>query len=242
MKLKVSYIVLIFLISLFKAESQNHFGTLHQGNHYNNFGIMANPHLVFNTDYRASLPNVRLFGQKINFILTFSVPLFTSNWFDIDGRLSSSYLIDITGDFKTIIGLSYNLSRSEDINGSYYTFGRKVDLYPGYFGDTWVFAPHFSVDYRPLVYIKHKANAIEAFEDLYPNSKGKYNAPKDGLYYQTLFIWQFGLTAIHRTPERNINITGGFQYMPNKLDIISFPELGILPIYGGINVGIKTSD
>ncbi|MCU0352074.1 MAG: hypothetical protein MUF43_14800 [Flavobacterium sp.] len=110
-----------------------------------------------------------------------------------------------------------------------------MDILPGYYGEKWVFASHLSMNYQPWMNIQHNDNAKQAFTDLYPNGNGTFTSPKDGWFYQNNILFQTGLGIAYRQPMWQLNVTAGFQYQPNSLGLISFPDIGIMPFYGGVN-------
>ncbi len=231
----ISIIVFMFPLSFVKA--QNYFGLLNNHKQVISLGANANPNLNTNADYLFYFENQGKRIEKYGIVAQANFPLFSQKGFDFDFRIGTGVLVNFSEKFKSIAGLSWNFSRTEDLNGRYFHSGFKIDIFPGYYGSKWVFAPHLSINYLPWINIKHNEYAKQAFDDLYPNGNGQYNSPKDGWFYQSHLIFQTGVGIAYYQPKWHLNFTAGFQYQPNRLEVISLPDVGILPFYGGINFG-----
>ena len=236
--MKQLFFSLAFLIlSINFAQSQNYFGLLHESGQVLSAGVNANPNLNANADYLFGFGNEGKTLEHYGIIAQANFPIFSQKGFDFDFRLGAGALVAFSDKFKSIAGLSWNFSRTADLNGRYVHSGFKIDLLPGYYGSKWVFAPHLAFNYQPWIHIKHSDYAIKAFEDLYPNSNGQYKAPKNGWFYQNHITLQTGIGAAYYQPNWHINLTAGFQYQPNRLGIMTLPDIGIMPFYGGLNFG-----
>ncbi len=200
-------------------------------------GVSANPHLNSNVDFMYTLNTKHSLISRIGFYSQINIPLFSQNGLDVDIRFGTSALLNFSENFKSIAGLSWNISKTEDLNGKYLHSGFKIDILPGFYSDNWVMAPHGSFHYQPLVYVSHSEIAQSTFNDLYPNNNGVYNSPKDGLFYQNNLIFQFGVGCIYKQSDWFVNMTAGLQHQYNKLGINALPDIGILPFYGGVNFG-----
>lgn len=231
-------ICVICLCSMTDIYAQNYFGLLNEGSHIISIGSNANPHLNANTDYFYGFDNSQdKFIERYGFLAQANFPIFSQRGFDFDLRLGAGALVFFSDKFKSIAGLSWNFSRTEDLNGRYFHSGFKIDILPGYYGSKWIFAPHLSLNYQPWINIKHSEYAINAFQDLYPNNNGQYTAPKDGWFYQNHITFQTGIGVAYFQPHWHLNLTAGFQHQPNRLGIVALPDIGIMPFYGGVNFG-----
>lgn len=241
MKTIILYTFILFLIQR-NAIAQNYFGLLNDGRNIISGGINANPNLNANADYLLSFENKGKYIEKYGIMAHANFPIFSQKGFDFDFCLGVGALVAITDKVKSITGLSWNFSRSEDLNGRYFHSGFKIDILPGYYGNKWVFAPHLSMNYQPWINIKHSEYAINAFKDLYPNNNGQYNTPKDGWFYQNNITLQTGIGIAYYNPTWHLNLTAGFQNQPNKLGLTALPDIEILPFYGGVNFGYLIHD
>lgn len=231
----ISIIVLVFPLSFVKA--QNYFGLLNNHKQVISLGANANPNLNTNANYLFYFENQGKRIEKYGIVAQVIFPLFSQKGFDFDFRLGAGALVSLSDKLKSIAGLSWNFSRTQDLNGRYFHSGFKIDIHPGYYGSKWALAPHLSINYQPWINIKHSEYAINAFQDLYPNNNGQHKAPKDGWFYQNSITFQTGLGVTYYKPNWHINLTAGFQHQPNRLGLITFPDVGILPFYGGVNFG-----
>ena len=216
--------------------AQNFLGLVQEGRHNVSLGVNANPILNLNADYLLQTNTDKKLLKRYAWIGHVNLPLFTQEKMDFDVKLGAVGLFQFSERLKMVSGLTWGFSRTEDINGRYLNSGFKMDLLPGYYGKKWVFAPHLSVNYQPWINIKHLEYARQAFEDLYPNGSGAFKSPKDGWFYQNSLSFQTGLGIAFTQPCWQVNMTGGFQYQPNSLGFISFPDLGIMPFYFGVNL------
>jgi hypothetical protein len=141
-----------------------------------------------------------------------------------------------------LTGLTWNFSRTANLNGRYFHSGFKIDFLPGYYGNKWAFALHLALNYQPFIHIKHSDYAKNDFKDLYPNNNGKYTSPQDGWFSQNNLTLQTGIGVTYFQAKWHLNLTAGFQYQPNKLGLIASPDIGILPFYGGLNFGYSIAD
>lgn len=233
-------IISIFIVLFFAktAFAQNYFGLLNSGIRIASIGVNANPNINTNADYLLGFDTPNHWFERWGIAAQVNFPIFSQKGFDFDFRLGAGAVISVTEKFKSIAGLSWNFSRTEDINGRYVHSGFKLDFLPGFYGQKWAFAPHFSINYQPWINIKHSAYAMNAFQDLYPNNDGQYEAPKNGWFYQNHIILQTGAGIAYTRPNWHLNFTAGFQHQPNKLGIVALPDVGIMPFYGGVNAGL----
>ena len=236
MKKQITVLIVSF-ITVNWNYAQNYFGLLHDGGQVLSAGVNANPNLNANMDYLFGLGNEGKTFERYGIIAHANFPIFSQKGFDFDFRIGAGVLVAISDKFKSIAGLSWNLSRTEDLNGRYVHSGFKIDLLPGYYGSKWVFAPHLALNYQPWIYITHSEYARNAFRDLYPNNEGQYKAPRDGWFYQNNITLQTGVGIAYFQPNWHINLAAGFQHQPNRLGLIALPDIGIMPFYGGVNVG-----
>jgi hypothetical protein len=238
---KKYYIIAICSICVFmhwQSLSQNLSGILHDGSQYIGIGATADPNLNFSADYFSNLNWESEKNNKIGILTSLNLPLFTQKkGFDFDLKLGIGSLITFAGQFKMISGFNWIISRTEDINGRYYNTGFKLDLLPGKYGRHWVLAPHFSVDYRPWINLKHKDYPKQAFQDLYQNREVQYNSPKNGWFHQNYISLQGGISITYFRPTWDINFVSGVQLQPGKTSLIALPDIGILPFYSGLNFG-----
>ncbi len=238
--MKHLFFSLAFLIlNINFVQSQNFFGLLNDGKHTISAGLNANPNLNANADYFLGFDNQGKYIERYGFVAQVNCPIFSQKGFDFDFRVGAGALIAFSDKFKSIAGLSWNISRSKDLNGRYVHSGFKIDLLPGYYGNKWVLAPHVSLYYQPWVNIKHSEYAINTFQDLYPNGNGQFIAPKDGWFYQNNITLQTGISVAYYQPNWHLILAAGFQHQPNRLGLIALPDIGIMPFYGGLNFGYK---
>lgn len=219
------------------AQCQNYFGLLHDGGPVISGGINANPNLNANADYLFGFKNGGKLIERYGIVAHANFPIFSQKGFDFDFRVGAGALVAFSDKFKSIAGLSWNLSRTEGLTGRYVHSGFKIDLLPGYYGSKWVFAPHLAFNYQPWIHIKHSEYARNTFQYLYPNNDGQYKAPKDGWFYQNHITLQTGIVVTYFQHNWHINFTAGFQHQPNTLGVVALPDIGIMPFYGGVNIG-----
>ncbi len=236
------FILLASLLFLNKVNTQNLFGLLNDGQHNISAGINANPNLNANADYLFAFEQKEGTLQRFGIITQANFPLFSQKGFDFDFRIGAGALVCISNKFKVITGVTWNLSRTADLNGRYFHSGFKIDLLPGYYGSKWAFAPHLSLNYQPFISIKHSEYAKQAFQDLYPNSNGQFTSPKDGWFQQDNLTFQTGIGFAYFQPKWHLNLTAGFQHQPNRLGLIALPDIGIMPFYSGLNFGYSIAD
>lgn len=235
----------VLLISAFLANaltSQNYFGLLNAGQQTVSIGANANPNLNANADYLVGFDTQHKTIRRYGFVAQANFPLFSQRGFDFDLRIGAGALFAFTEKFRAISGISWNLSRTADINGRYIHTGFKLDLFPGYYGKRWVIAPHLAAGYQPWIHIKHSAYVIQAFQDLYPGGDGPFSGPRNGWFYQNYFLLQTGLAVAYFQPQWHLHLTAGFQQQPNRVGLVSLPDIGIMPIYGGVNFGYSIPD
>lgn len=233
---------LLFLLLTEVATAQNYFGLLNDSNSIVSAGVNANPNLNMNADYLFSFNTPHSFFEEYGFVAHVNFPLFSQKGFDFDVKLGVGTLLKISDKFKSLSGITWGISRTANLNGKYVHSGFKLDLPPGYYGNRWAFTPHISVNYQPVIHIKHSDNAIRAFYDIYPNGIGQFSSPKNGWFYQNNLTLQTGFGIAYYKPRWHINLTAGFQYQPNKLGLVALPDIGILPFYGSVNVGYSLSN
>ncbi|WP_448529727.1 hypothetical protein [Raineya sp.] len=217
--------------------AQNYFGLLNTGKNTVSIGVNANPNLNANTDYLFNFESPNQWIERWGLVAQANFPLFSQKGFDFDLRLGAGTLLNLAGNFKAISGISWNFSRTADINGRYFHSGFKLDILPGFYSNKWVFATHLAMQYQPWLHIKHSDYAKQTFEDLYPSGSGQYSKPKNGWFYQNHITFQTGIGIAYSQPKWHLNLTAGFQHQPNQLRIVSLPDIGIMPFYGGINFG-----
>lgn len=234
---KIAVAFAFFLTGTTVTNAQNYFSLLNDGRHIISAGTNANPQLNAHADFLMGFDHQSRFIERYGIVAHANFPLFSQRGLDFDLRLGAGALISFADRFKSIAGLSWNFSRTADINGRYFHSGFKLDFLPGYYGNKWVFAPHFSFQYQPWIHIKHSEYAINAFRDLYPNNDGSFKAPKDGWFYQNHITLQTGVGIVYFQPNWHLNLTAGFQHQPNRLGIVALPDIGIMPFYGGVNFG-----
>ena len=231
------FILPLLLLFQLSAKSQNLFGLLNDGQHILSAGVNANPNLNANADYLFALEQREGTVHRFGILTQANFPLFSQKGLDFDFRIGAGALISFSEKFKSLAGVSWNFSRTQDLNGRYFHSGFKIDLLPGYYGNRWVFAPQLSLNYEPFINIKHSDYAKQAFQDLYPSGNGQFNAPKDGWFTQNNLTLQTGIGVTYFQPNWHINLTAGFQHQPNRLGLIALPDIGIMPFYGGVNFG-----
>jgi len=231
--MKKNVIVLIISLFIVKAsQAQHFFGLLIEGKQMVSGGVNANPNLNFNAGYLLAFESEQSRVERLGIISQANFPLFSQKGFDFDLGIGGGTLLNVTKRFKTLAGLSWNFSRTADLNGRYYHSGFKIDLLPGYYRSKWVFAPHVTLNYQPWINIKHSDYVKQAFHDLYPNGNGQYHAPKDGWFYQNNITFQTGIGIVYYQPKWYLGLTTGFQHQPNRIGLISLPDIGIMPFYG----------
>jgi hypothetical protein len=233
--------LMIMLFCQISARAQNWLGLLNEDPHIISAGVHANPHLNANADYLFAFEQKEETFQRFGLITQANFPLFSQQGFDFDFRVGAGSLIAFSNPFKALVGLSWNFSRTADLNGRYFHSGFKLDLLPGYYGKKWMFAPHVSLSYQAFMHIHHSDYPQQAFQDLYPNGDGAFNSPKDGWFTQNNPTLQIGLGMTYFQPKWHLNLTAGFQLQPNRLGLIAFPDVGIMPFYGGLNLGYAIS-
>ncbi len=221
---------------------QNFFGLLNNSSHIVSAGVNANPHLNANADYLYAFEEREGTLQRFGIITQANFPIFSQKGFDFDFRIGAGTLMSFSNQFKALTGFTWNFSQTSDLNGKYFHSGFKIDVFPGYFGNKWVFAPHLSLNYQPFIHIKHSDYAKKAFQDLYPSGNGQFNSPKDGWFTQNNLTLQTGIGVAYFQPKWHLNLTAGFQHQPNRLGLIALPDIGILPFYGGLNFGYSITD
>ncbi|GEM_PF-2309503 len=227
----------VWLFLLGTADAQNFFGLLNDAHHFASAGIHAYPHLNASIDYLYASGHREGVLQRFGMITQVNFPLFSQKGFDFDLRVGAGALIGISGQFKTLTGLTWSLSRTADLNGRYFHSGFKVDLLPGYYGGKWAIAPHLSVNYQPLVHIKHGDYPKRAFQDLYISKDGPFTSPQDGWYRQSNLTLQTGIGIAYFRPRWNVNLIAGFQSQPNSIGLSTFADIGMMPFYSGLNFG-----
>ena len=230
-------ILLWLLVSHTATVAQNYFGLLNSPNQVISAGLSANPHLNANADYMYLPENSGSPVERYGILLQANLPLFSQEGFDYDIRLGAGALIKLSGQYKTIAGVTWNFSRTEDIAGRFFHSGFKIDLFPGYYMANWVFAPHLALDYQPWIHIRHKQYATDAFADLYSDSNGKYRSPKSGWFYQSNLNMMTGLAVAYYQPHWHVALSGGFQHRPNETGLVALPDIGIMPFYSKLNFG-----
>ncbi len=232
----LKFIALIFVFQQ-SLNAQNFFGLFNDGNHIVSMGINANPNLNIHADYIFAFDINNPTIQRWGIITHLNFPLFSQKGFDFDLRIGAGTIIGIVNQFKVLTGLTWNFSRTVTLNGTYFHSGFKLDVFPGYYAKRWALALHVALNYQPILHVKHSDYARDAFNDLYPLGNGLYNAPKDGWFYQNNLTLQSGIALAYFRPKWHVNLTAGFQYQSNRLGLIALPDIGILPFYGGLNIG-----
>ncbi len=232
------FLILMALLGLPSlGYGQNPFGLLHDGHHIVSVGIHANPSLNANADYLFAFEQKDGTFQRFGLMTQANFPLFSQQGIDFDFRIGAGALVGIASNFKALMLLTWNFSRTADVNGQYFHTGLKIDVLPGYYGTNWAFAPHLSLTYQPFIHIEHSEYAKQAFQNLYPSGSGSFTAPKNGWFYQTHLMIQTGVSVAYFQSTWSLNLTAGFQHQPNRFGLLLFPDLGMLPFYGGLNFG-----
>jgi hypothetical protein len=226
-------VVVIFIVMQFQLQAQNYLAAFNQ-TPLVNIGINANPNLNTNMDYTQPINTKSKIPMMI--VAQFNIPLFSQKGFDFDARLGTGGSLSVTDNWKVISGISWGIHRTSDITGRYLTSGFKLDCYPGYRWSNWFIGTHFAYDYRPWIHMQYSDYSKNAFKDLYPNGANA-NAPENGWYTQRFMLLQTGIAVAYIKQNWNINLTTGIQTNFNKVNQFMFPDIGILPIYGGVNVG-----
>ncbi len=241
--MRIKIILAIFTLFIVNiTNAQNYHGLLNESRHLVSVGVNANPNINANIDYLFGYEPQNKTIEQYGFVAQANFPFFSQKGFDFDFRIGAGALLKFIGRFKTITGVSLNLSRTEDINGRYFHSGFKIDLFPGYYDKKWVYATHLAINYQPWINIKHNEYAVQAFEDLYPNRNGQFNAPKNGWFYQNNIILQMGFNLVYFQPKWYLNLTAGLQHQPNRLGLFALPDIGIMPFYAGLNFGYSIID
>mgnify|MGYP005853349111 FL=1 len=242
--MKYLTIIIFVWVPIFtqSASAQNLFGLLNDGQSIMSAGINANPNLNANADYLFAFEQREGTVQRFGIITQANFPLFSQKGFDFDFRFGVGALLSISDKFKSLAGVSWNFSRTSDLNGRYFHSGFKLDILPGYYGSKWVFTPHLSLNYQPFIHIRHSDYAKRAFKDLYPGGEGPFKAPKDGWFSQNNLTLQTGIGIAYFQPKWHVNLTAGFQHQPNRLGLIALPDIGAMPFYGGVNFGYAITD
>lgn len=162
--------------------------------------------------------------------------MFSQKGLDFDVNAGVATQLKFTNRFQMISGFSFALRRTEDLNGKYFNTGLKLDLLPGLYTTNWVVAPHLGLDYRPFIHIKHKAYATNTFKEL---GSTAYSAPENGWFTQNNLLPQIGIGTAYFKQNWNINLVAGLQHQPNKVGLVSLPDIGLLPFYGHVNFAHK---
>jgi hypothetical protein len=227
----------VMLAGVTTARAQDYFGLLSAGSQYVYVGVSAAPALMAQTGYAFGGAQVK--GKPLWLTAGVTLPLFSQKGLDAELHLGAGYRFALSGRWSMLSGLSWTLMRSEDINGRYLCTGFKLDLLPGYSTTHWMVAPHIAFDYRPWLHITHSDYAKEAFDDLYPAGSGTYTAPRNGWFVQNNLSLQMGAGLAFLRAQWNINLKAGFNWQPNRLGLVTLPDIGIMPFYGSVNVGYK---
>lgn len=230
------FLVVLLLVTT-QTKAQNYFGLLSSGQQMVSAGLNSSPHLNAEACYMMVVKQPHAFAERYGIMAHANFPIFSQKGMDLDLFIGAGALIDISGDLKSVAGLSWKFSRTSDLNGSYVHTGFKFDLLPGYYGNKWVVAPHFALSYQPLINIRHKEYAKKAFSQLYPNGQGKYRAPVDGWFYQNNITIETGIGLAYVRPGWQVNFQAGFRHQPNNLSLMALPDIGIMPFYGRIHFG-----
>ncbi len=236
--MKGLYLTLVKVLLLSVCiDAQNYFSLLNKAPLVAGLGVQANPELNVTVDgfYPISLVDKHIEGMGL--VAQVNLPLFSQKGFDFDFRLGAGVMLPLKGKFKAISGLSWNMSRTADINGQYFYSGFKLDFFPGIYGEKWVLAPHLSINYQPWLHLQHNQYAKHAFAGLYSSGNGTRQAPEDGWFLQHNLVFQTGIGVAYFKPEWNISLVAGYQHQANRLALKALPDLGILPFYGGLNMG-----
>jgi hypothetical protein len=205
-----------------------------------NIGVGAAPHLDASVGYLFASDSLRLGGLPLGIVGNVSAPLFSQqDGVDASIRAGIGVILPFGGAWRMITGVSWGLHRSEDINARYWATGIKLDLFPGWYGQTWMIAPHLALDYRPFVHLEHKEYARQTFQNLYPNSTVSQREAYNGWLVQQFFLTQTGVSAAYFQDSWNINVVMGLQQHWNRLGILFLPDVGLMPIYGVIGVSFS---
>ncbi len=227
----------LFIVGALGTQAQNYLALMSEGKQIISMGINASPHLNANADYFLLSRNMGKSIERYCIVAQVNFPVFSQKGFDFDLRIGAGFLLNISHQIKTLAGMSWNFSRTEDVNGRYLHSGFKTEILPGYYSQHWALAAHFSMDAQPWIHIKHSTSASMAFQNLYPDYSGDFKAPKMGWFWQNSLTWQTGMAWAYFNSQWNFNVKAGYQHLPNQLGLEAFPDIGILPFYGSVNVG-----
>ncbi|MCU0432743.1 MAG: hypothetical protein MUC87_04750 [Bacteroidia bacterium] len=227
----------LLLTGFTQATAQDYFSLLNPGSQYVYAGVSAAPALMAQTGYAFS--GVTIKDKPLVFTAGITLPLFSQKGFDAELNVGAGYQWALAKNWNMITGLSWNIMRSQDINGRYLCSGFKLDMLPAYYTSHWMTGPHLALDYRPWLHIRHSDYSKEAYTGLYPSGSGTYTTPRDGWFLQDNLALQLGAGVAYFRTHWNINLKAGFNWQPNRLGLISLPDIGIMPFYGSVNVGYK---
>jgi len=230
----------LILLSIFHSSeilSQNLFGLLSEGEDITSLGFGANPHMDAGLDFMDISKKSENPIERYGFFFSFSMPVFTSDGLDYDLKLGVCALIRHKKQFKSITGITWNFSRTEDINGRYFHSGIKWEILPGQYGKKWAAAPHFGIHYQPFLNVRQKDYGSRTFENLKQNSISEVQKSDISWHLQNYLRFELGLGIAHYDQNYNFNLIGGYSHLRNEPGLIALPELGILPFYSRVNLG-----
>ncbi len=216
---------------------QNYTGLLNDAAHMVSAGLNADPGLNVHADYFAGIQTNRALVPRLCLISRVNFPIFAQKWLNFDFQLGVGCLWNFDERWMALSGLSWHFSRTEDVTGRYLHSGFKLDLYPGYRRGLWAVFPHLGLQYQPWIHLKAGDYARQAFQDLYPDGGEPAYGPKTGWYYQNHFVFQSGLGFGYFPSRWQVNLCAGFQHTFNRLGIVTFPDVGVMPFYGTVNFG-----
>jgi hypothetical protein len=234
MKTLSTFICFVAAITLHAQEFNS---VLYEPGQFAQMGISASPQLNVQLGYATSFKNIQLKKHPVTFVSYVNLPLFSQQRLDIDLHVGAGSLFMFTKKFKMISGFSADVYRTENLNGRFVNSGFRLQLLPGYYGDTWIFAAHIVFDYRPWVNLKHSDYAKQAFQDLYSPNDVRYTSPHNGWHYQSYTTLQSGISVTRKQKLWSISFTAGYLQNFNKVGVSMLTDIGIMPFYGGLSVG-----
>lgn len=210
--------------------SQNILGVLTNASSLGQISTEANLGLNIRFDYLTTLQTFKLKSEPVMVGGGWNVPFFSQeNGADTDLFLTSAFNWKLKNKFQMPTGLRLGAHFSEDISARYFNYGLRIDLFPGRAGERWFFGGHFSFDYRPFVFIKHKEWSKRAFENLYPDGEGKFTAPENGWFTQHMRFGNYGVAIAYNRPQWGFNFLLDYQCPLTPLGFKIIPEIGMFP-------------
>src|SRR5689334_17690400 len=133
MKTLSTFICFVAAITLHAQEFNS---VLYEPGHFAQAGVSASPQLNVQLGYATSFKNILLNKQPVIFVSYVNLPLFSQQQLDIDLHVGAGSLLAFTKKFKMISGFSVDVYRTENINGRFINSGFRLQLLPGYYGET----------------------------------------------------------------------------------------------------------